>query len=225
MGSTENSRISFVRDRFLLLMFLGMVLLPLIGFIFGNRTETDLGEQRIMAQCPKLGSDPIDTIPEKFEAHFNDYFGFRKDLIQGHNWIKYKLFKGGSVGKVIVGEKDWLFYTKAGIIPDFLGQAPLTDKELNRWKSALEGHQNWLSSRGIRYLFVVVPNKANVYPEMLPNHISRSRGRTRLDQLSEYLSQHSTVEFLDLRDVLSNAKPTGLIYLHTGRPLAHIWVI
>lgn len=208
----NNSLIYTFRDKTLFLMFIGMILFPLIGFFFGKGDGVNLKEQRVLAKCPRLGSDAIKTVPDKFEAHFNDYFGFRKDLIRGHNWIKYKFFKGGSVGKVIIGKNDWLFYTKAGIIPDFLGQAPLTEKELFRWKSTLESHQIFLASKGIHYLFVVVPNKATVYPEMLPKHISRNRGRTRLDQLSEYLTQHSTVAFLDLRNALLNAKSKGLIY-------------
>ena len=206
------SRIYRVRDAILILMFVGLVSLPLLGCIFGWGISQDLGEKRALAQCPVLGADPIDDIPEKFEAFYNDHFGFRNRLIRGHNWLRYKLFKGTSYGKVLIGKADWLFLTKAGIVADYLGQSPLTPDELAGWKEALERRQAWLADRGIRYLFVVAPNKAMIYPEMLPDHIYRNKGRTRMDQLADYLSETSAVEFLDLRDALREVKATQSVY-------------
>ena len=193
-------------------VFVIAICLPLVGSILGWDITEDLGEKRLLVECPAFGKDPVKAIPGKFEAFYIDHFGFRNGLIQGHNWIRYKLFKGSSLGKVLFGKDDWLFLTKAGIIPDFLGQNPLTEQELDIWKNALEQHQQWLQKRGIRYLFVIAPNKAMIYPEMLPDHINRNRSRSRMDQLIKYLENHSTVDIIDLREPLRQAKHTGLLY-------------
>lgn len=100
---------------------------------------------------------------------YRDHFGFRNGLIRGHNWIRYKLCKGSSLGKVLFGKDDWLFLTKSGILPDFLGQNPMTGADLDAWRDALE-------------------------------------------QLLDYLGNHSSVNFIDLRPVLLQAKTSGLIY-------------
>ena len=199
-------------DIVLTLTFAALVSLPLVGGTLGWDLTHELGEKRTLAEAPVLGEDRLETIPEKFEAYYQDHFGFRNGLIQGHNWIRYKLFKGSSFGKVLFGKDDWLFLTKSGILPDFLGQTPLTPAELQAWTNTLQQRQQWLGERGIRYLFVIAPNKATIYPEMLPDHIQRGRGRSRMDQLIDYLRDHSTVHFIDLRPALLQAKSTGVIY-------------
>ena len=208
----KNAMICSFTDTILAIIFVFTIFLPLIGSLLGWDLIDDLGEKRLLAVCPTFLKDPVRTIPDKFEVFYKDRFGFRNGLIQGHNWIRYKLCKGSSLGKVLFGKDDWSFLTKAGIITDFLGQNPLTEHELEFWKEVLEQRQQWLQKRGIRYLFIIAPNKATIYPEMLPDHIQRNRGRSRMDQLMEYLSDHSTVEFIDLREPLWRAKPTGLLY-------------
>jgi alginate O-acetyltransferase complex protein AlgJ len=211
-NTIRNSLVYRIKDIILISVFVAAVWLPLIGSFFGWGISQDLGEKRVLARLPALGTDPIDAIPEKFEAFYNDHFGFRNRFIRGHNYLRYKLFKGTSYGKVLMGKGDWLFLTKAGIMADYLGQSPLTPEELAGWKEALEQRQTWLAERDIRYLFVVAPNKAMIYPEMLPDHIYRNKGRTRMDQLVEYLHENSAVEILDLRDALRQVKTTGSVY-------------
>jgi len=199
-------------DMLLTLVFCVLVCLPLVGGVMGWDLTHDLGEKRVLAQCPVLGRDPLGTIPEAFEAFYQDHFGFRNGLIRGHNWIRYKLCKGSSFGKVLFGKNDWLFLTKSGILPDFLGQNPMTAADLDAWKDVLEQRQHWLADRGIHYLFVISPNKATIYPEMLPDHVQRGRGRSRMDQLLDFLRDHSSVNLIDLRPALLQAKTSGLIY-------------
>jgi alginate O-acetyltransferase complex protein AlgJ len=208
----DNSLAHRIKDGILILMFIGSIWLPLVGFLGGWGNSEDLGEKRILSKCPVIGADSLETIPEKFDSFYKDHFGFRNDLIRGHNWIRYKLFKGQTYGDVLIGKNGWLFLTKNGIISDYLGQSPLTYEELAKWKEALEQRQEWLAERGIRYLFVVAPNKAMIYSEMLPDHIYRNKHKTHMDQLVDYLSETSEVEFLDLRDALRGEKGTGLVY-------------
>ena len=211
----KNAMICSLTDTILAIIFVFTIFLPLIGSLLDWDLVDDLGEKRLLADCPAFLKDPVRTIPDKFEAFYKDRFGFRNGLIKGHNWIRYRLCKGSSLGKVLFGKDDWLFLTKAGIINDFLGQNPLTENELELWKEVLEQRQQWLQKWGIRYLFIIAPNKTTIYPEMLPDHIQSSRGRSRMDQLMEYLRDHSTVEFLDLREPHWRAKSTGLLYHQT----------
>ncbi len=205
-------RIQDIMNDTLILVFIIWICIPIFGSVLGWDISNNLNEKRTLAQCPVLGRDPIITIPDKFESFYEDHFGFRNGLIRSHNWIRYKFFKGASYGKVFFGKGDWLFLAKSGTITDYLGQDPLTPDELNIWKNKLEQRQRWLSEKGIQYLFVIAPNKLTIYPEMLPDHVGKFKGQTRMDQLVAYLSQNSTINLLDLRDVLHEAKKTALVY-------------
>jgi hypothetical protein len=205
-------KIQNIMNNTLILAFIICICIPILGSIFGWDISDTLGEKRTLTQCPVLGIDPIKTIPDKFESFYKDHFGFRNGLIRSHNWIRYKFFKGASYGKVFFGKGNWLFLSKSGTIADYLGQDPLTSDELEIWKKKLEQRQKWLAEKGIRYLFVIAPNKLTIYPEMLPDHVGKFKGQTRMDQLVAYLNNNSTIELLDLRGALQAAKKTALVY-------------
>lgn len=208
----EKSKVSTFADIVLVLIFVGLIWLIPTGSICSRNASSDLGEKRKLAVCPDFKTDSIETIPEKFETFYKDHFGFREQLIKSHNWIKYKFLKGSSAGNVLMGKDNWLFLSKSRTITDYLGRDSLTNEELNRWKDLLENRQKWLQERRIHYLFVIAPNKITVYPEYLPDHLYEDNGRTRMDQLLDYLRKSSSVEFIDLRKPLQQAKETGLIY-------------
>jgi hypothetical protein len=93
---------------------------------------------------------------------------------------------------------------------------PFTDAELVHWQRSLEARRDWLARQGVPYVFVIVPDKQSVYPEMYP-HVLRRRGNVggRLDQLVDYLHAHSDVPVLDLRGPLREAKARERIYAMT----------
>ncbi len=85
-------------------------------------------------------------------------------------------------------------------------------KELRAWQSLLETRRDWLAQRGIRYVFVIAPNKESIYPEMLPSWLAEARPKSKLDQFLAYMKTNSTVEILDLRPVLLEAKKIYSLY-------------
>ena len=80
----------------------------------------------------------------------------------------------------------------------------------------MEKRRDWLAARGIKYLFVIPPDKQTVYPEFLPawlaNTVAANRA-TKLDQFLQYMKAGSTVEILDLRAPLIEAKKIAPTYL------------
>ena len=108
---TKESKISTFADIILILMFSGFICLIPGGSIWQSSNPSALGENRKLATCPSFKTDSIETIPAKFETFYNDPFGFRKELIKSHNWIRYKLLKGSSTGNVLTGKDNWLFLT------------------------------------------------------------------------------------------------------------------
>jgi alginate O-acetyltransferase complex protein AlgJ len=171
-------------------------------------------EKRKLSEPPEIKLDwqNIQEFFPKFEAFFNDHFGYRENYIQKYNRILDKYFGKSPVPDVLFGKDGWLFVTKGKIIEDFLGFKPLSPEELKAIGENLRNKQQWLASKGIQYLFVVVPGKQTVYPEYLPDYISSRRGRSRIDQVVDYHESQPDLNFLDLRPTLLTAKSRHRIY-------------
>jgi hypothetical protein len=82
------------------------------------------------------------------------------------------------------------------------GKLPFSAALLQGWVAALRQRHERLAALGVRYLYVVGPDKESVYPEYLPD-ARRPAGTTRLDQLLERLARDAPdIEVLDLRGPL-----------------------
>ena len=197
--------------------FLYMIYAPLIMTDFSTQTVWSSTEKRRLAERPALDLRPgtLVTFPSRFEAYFNDHFGYRNLFIRRYNRIMKKYFAKSPVPNVLIGKNNWLFYTFSNLIDDFVGADPFTQSELETWRSNLEHKRDWLAKHGIRYLFVVAPNKQTIYPEYLPDYLQKDRGQSRLQQLSAYLKTHSDVSILDLSTALNEEKQRHRVYYLT----------
>jgi len=76
----------------------------------------------------------------------------------------------------------------------------------------LDHRQEWLAARGIRFLFVVCPDKHTIYPEYLPYAARPPARPSRLDQLAKRLRTDARVTFVDLRPLLLANKASRQLY-------------
>lgn len=174
-------------------------------------------EKRKMAEMPTLDGSftSLREFPAKFSKYYDDNFGLREALIGWHNHAKGMLLHLSPARNAIIGKQGWLFLGDGNIVADYRATHPFTSEELERWRIVLEGKRNWLAAQGIRYLFVVAPDKHSIYPEFMPDHINRVGKETCLDQLVAYLKAHSDVDILDLRPALRQVKDTSRVFHKT----------
>ena len=150
------------------------------------------------------------------QRYFNDHFGFRRRLVRWEHQCKWTAFHDLRSDSAIAGKSDWLFYSDRQMVFDLQGRHPFSGTELANWQALLTGRRDWLAQRGIRYLFVVPPDKHSIYPEYLPDWLLASvKPRRRIDQFFAYMKAHSDVPVLDLRDALLESKPSGRLYMMT----------
>lgn len=163
-------------------------------------------ENRYSSPLPKLEATwkSILAYPRAFEAYFNDRFALRTKIISVRNLISYNCLHYSGSPDILVGSDGWLEYRADHNLDSYLNRQLFTPEELVRVGSEIENRRAWLAKRGIRFLFVVVPNKSTLCPSM-PTYYKRSGGTTRLDQLLAYLASNTTVETLDLRQTLKQA--------------------
>ncbi|MGD2086218.1 MAG: hypothetical protein PVH61_08545 [Candidatus Aminicenantes bacterium] len=203
----------------LVFIFMAVIYFPLFNRVFPLSGQSHLVEKRKMAAKPEFRWDNMFQYLKEFTSYYNDYFTFRSDLIFLNNLLKVKFFKVSPTPKVLIGKNGWLFYDKPGNRPGtvdyYRSLTPFSDRELGQWKNLLEQRHQWLAARGIHYLFIIVPNKNTIYPEFMPDHIRRVHKKSRMDQLKEYLENHSAVPLLDIRQALKDAKSQYPVYSRT----------
>jgi hypothetical protein len=172
-------------------------------------------ENRSVAPLPRLRSrKDLTKFPSAFEQFFSDRFAFRLPLIATRGWISYNLFHSSTNSKVVIGKRGWLFYDDDGTRPAQLNRAEMSQQELEDWAHELQARQDFLRSHGIKFLFVIAPEKGSIYPELMPDGWQRRKEPSRLEQLQDYLRRRTNVDFVDAESILLNAKLCGqTVYL------------
>lgn len=214
------SRVRAISEIVFIGLFLGIVCLPLVGKLLPSEGAFALTENRRPAAFPTVDvmspgwGFSIASFPRRFERYWDDSFAFRWYLIRAHSIIKLALGVSPSP-KALVGQNGYLYYAAEQSVDYFRAVKPFSARELTQWREELESRRAWLAERGIRYLVVVAPNKETIYPEFMPPELRPVSADTRLDQLKRELLTHSSVELLDLRPGLRQAKQAQRVYHRT----------
>ena len=197
---------------------------PLVKTVVWPQDEEDLRKENrrpaVMPDRPLTAAE-ASAWPVAFEEWFNDFFGFRTQLIRWHNIVKLLVFRTSPSDTVDLGNRGWLFIGSPNYRASHRATHPYSEAELRRWKTVLEQRKAWLEGLGIAYVFTVAPNKSSIYPELMPDDLFRVGTETRLDQLVTYLAEHSDIDVLDLRPSLTAARPTSERVLYD--PLGTHW--
>jgi hypothetical protein len=206
-------------DTAVIIIFLAVLWLPIVDNLTGIDVTRPPGENRLPARWPQLAQWNFSSVQQYLagtETYYSDHFGFRKRLIRWNQQWRQRLYRDESGFKVVQGQHGWMFSGELQMIEHFLGMAKFSTAQLQAWQKLLEQRRDWLAARGIKFLFIVAPDKHTIYPEELPDWLQAAapaHRETKLDQLLQYMREHSTVEILDLRPVLLAAKPIKPLYL------------
>ncbi len=214
--AARTARTAKLADIILIAGFLIAISLPLLGLMFSLDRGFVLEENRELTPRPRLKAHMkvLAAFPPRFEAYFNDQFGFRKRLIYWLNVTKVVAIGVSPHPKVIFGRNRWLFYADKDV-PYFRNVQPLTPEQLDGWQKRLEGRQSWLADRGIPFLVVFTPLKSTVYPEYMPQAYNRLGTVSRLDQLMAHLKAHSGLKVIDLRAAILDEKSRHQVFYRT----------
>ncbi|HET6184244.1 MAG TPA: hypothetical protein VFA03_11705 [Acetobacteraceae bacterium] len=174
-------------------------------------------EMRPAATMPAWHWTRFDRFFPPFYSFFEDNFGLRIWAIRTRSllWLWFlrrdPAFDPAFSANVYPGRDNWLFYAGAKVPEDILHADPLSKSALDDWQRGIAERRAWLAARGIRYLFVLAPDKRTIYPERLPAFFAAPRpGLTRRQQLDRRLAGEPA--WFDLTPTLDAAKEAGRVY-------------
>ena len=152
------------------------------------------------------------------DAWYTAHVGLRNRWVRLDNQINYSVFGEiayrGAGTEIVAGPHGWLFeriYLRESVQP-----ANENDAEVSAFARTIRSVQDKLDRRGIPFLYVVAPNKAEIYPEEAP--AAYFNGRRPDDVVTAFkqarpLLAAAGVNFCDGRARYEQWKREGVPYL------------
>jgi hypothetical protein len=196
-------------DRLLVAFFALFLLTPAALHILGLGQTTARDEMRDLVERPRFPTSLDDwrNLGRELDAYLADRFGLRPQLVTAANRLSFA-FRLPAGKSVVAGRDDWLYSNFYGEIDQYTGLTLLSRPQIEGWIRALKREREWLAARGIKFVFVIVPDKSEIYPEHLPEGLPRGQ-ITPADQIIAALKQERGIDFVDLAPVLKAAKASG----------------
>ena len=220
----ESTRPRFSRglDTITVALFFVLIATPFAGMWFGSGPGAfvDESEKRVPAAAPARPRSVSAALKftDQVDAYVQDHFAFRKTLIRAHSALLYFGLETSPSPKVALGRNGWLFYNgdrdDGRPIADYRGTEPLTVKQLDWLRAMIQDQHEWLQSRGITYLFVIIPSKEAIYSEFLPAALTQVGAQSPREQLMDYLAGRG-LPVLDLTPALREAAQRAPVFHKT----------
>lgn len=197
------------------LFFVVLMLLPTVRWM-SNSTDyrqAALKEGRVLAERPAWPTNWSEWLlfPRELEKYLGDHLGFRTELLSTHNVIKTEIGISPT-SSLIVGDNNWLFYGASLELVDVRGISRLNPVQTQKWLRHLNRVHDELQAKGVKFLFVIAPDKSTIYSEYLPDNFDPD-AKARANELLEWLRvKNCRAKVLDLRPALFSAKQSHQVY-------------
>ncbi len=227
----KEKTLSKINSVIIILLFGISIFVPfLIGILENDKAISEIEKRKLtqLPEFPKTIKD-INKFPKLFDKYYADHFGLRYLFTEYYKSVKYSIGDSSPSDDVTIGENGWLFLgsIKSGYnrYNDPMGDVRninlFSQVELKKFAKHMVKLNTWLNKQGIKYVFVIAPNKHTIYFDQLPNNISKVNEKSAMDQLIDYLTKHTNVSVIDLRKALLKEKDNHQIYFKTDSHWNH----
>ena len=150
--------------------FFTVCLIPLVGMAVTEQESSS--ENRTLAEFPQFRSEEGINVQWLNEAgdYFQDHFAFRNELVTANALLNGKILGTSTATGVIQGTDGWLYYKDS--LQDYLGEELLKDRSLYNIAHILSMMQEYLTDKGVQFVFTVAPNKNSLYDANMPYYDS-----------------------------------------------------
>jgi len=208
---SESSQISLKYEKLPgIVLFGALIMLGLAGALSRWPAPLDV----LTAGGSDISFNSLTGFPLNYENRFNGNFFLRDQLIHLDYRVRYFILHETIYPQVVLGSQGWMYYTNEDNLDYYQRVNPLTSGKTARIVSNLQTIQQTLNDQGIKFLFVIAPNKETIYSEFLPAGIPTTTNPTWADQIVAGL-MGTAVPTLDLRQPLLQAKQEAPVYFKT----------
>lgn len=179
-------------------VLIGIMFIPFLQNITGLFPERKLeGKQQALAPPPgfSLSGWLSASWQDSVYAYTNAHFGFRNWLLCFNNQLAYSCWNKAKANSLIIGANNCLLNTtsiKARNGNDFIGE-----DSIRHMTARMKRLQELLAEREVSLVVVVIPGKANYYPEYIPSYFPKEMKRTNREALATAAAE-SGLNFIDL---------------------------
>jgi alginate O-acetyltransferase complex protein AlgJ len=195
--------------------FLILISFPVLNNWFNIVEEVASTENRRLKSFPDLDSISIEDYPKELEDYLIDHISIRNQMIRFYNKLNIFVFRSSPVVvSAFIGKGGW-FYFSGEELKTFIGQELFTEQQLIDFKKELFHRKEIIETNYKANVFLaIVPNKANIYPEYMPDHLVKSLSGGYGKQAHDYLHTNN-FPVIDLFTALTEAKNLGPLYYKT----------
>ncbi len=174
-------------------------------------------ELRVAEPWPEwTGMRSLQRFPEGFDAWFADRFALRPLMIRLHSTIYIRGLSLSPNDRFLLGKNGWVFRAGSGYLESYRTTRAMEKGRLRAWRKNLMYKRRFLGKRGIRYAFLFAPQKSTIYPEELPDWLTRIGSVSRLDMFLDHMRENSRVHVFDVRPAILEAKRREEVYYPLG---------
>lgn len=186
----------------------------IFGLLITIGIKTFIGKSNSPSKEEKVEFKPssYSSFSDEFDKYFSANFGFRSKFINMNNIVKYNVFKQSGEDSVIAGRDGWLFYNSA--LHDYTGENVLSDEEIVEIADYVEAMSEKCEKAGKKFVFVIAPNKMEVYGKYMPYYYVENRADGNYEKLINELSLRD-VAYTDLKKLFKEDNT------YPGMPLYH----
>ncbi len=210
------NNINNILTKWLVLLFLTLLLLPNIIMIFGLEREKTNNEKVVLQKFPVINfNSPLRTI-STLKNFYLANFGLKKTTVNNYIYFKNTVLEENPIpNKVVQGKDGWFFlgnYHK-NVLNNSFGDDRSKRSDIQKIASYLTRIKTYLSKKNIDFIIVIPSDKHRVYQEYLPYQLKQKT--TKLQRLKNILKTVYNFDIVDLYEPLMNAKEDNQLYSKT----------
>lgn len=206
-----------IKSKLVVALFISLIILPTFIYKFyGENAQST--ENRILKEKPNININKIMDYPKEYEEYYTDNLAFKGSFVRLNSIIQYKILDTSPAKYIINGSDGWLFYNSKyksnndDTLADYQRTNRYTVEVTESKKNALLNRQKLLKEQGIDMYMLILPNKGQVYPEFMPSSIKKFSGRSRVEEMIDYLRENTEIPIVYPMDTFNNYKSQYQLY-------------
>ena len=198
----------------LYIIFIVCMLLPLMQYIFSFTVESNLNgaSENINRPIFSFHGWSDQSYQLQMGEHMDQSIGFATWMVRAVNQLRYSIFRETSNPTILVGHQDYL-YEKIQLDAiagnDYPGHV-VFERTMNQ----LAAFSQDMKNKGKKFIFVLCPNKADVYPEYIPFKVGNGPNRN-YDKMVSFCKHHQ-IDLIDFNAFFKEYRFKSPHPLHTN---------